>query len=69
MTLLDSSDKIAIIDQHLRNLEYAKYNIEISLIEENAVTVPDEEALNGLNERLAQVDLKISALNAEKASL
>jgi len=69
MTLLDTSDKIAIIDQHLKNLEYSKYNIEISLVEENAVTSPDSEAISALNERLTQVGLKISALNAEKASL
>lgn len=69
MTLLDSSDKIAIIDQHLRNLEYSRYNIQVSLIEENAVSVPNTEAVEAFNERLEQIDLKISALNAEKESL
>lgn len=69
MTLLDASDKIAIIDQHLRNLEYSKYNIEVSLIEENAVSSPDTEAVAALNERLSQVNSKISALNTEKESL
>jgi predicted nucleic acid-binding Zn-ribbon protein len=69
MTTLSNEDKTSIINQHKKNVEYSKYNLEVSIIEENAVTSPDQEAIASLNEKISDLDKKLTALNAELASL
>ena len=69
MTMLTNEDKISIINQHKRNIEYSKYNLQVSLIEENAVTSPDQDAIDSLNDKIVEVNKKITALDAEIASL
>lgn len=69
MTTISKEDKIAIIDQHKKNIEYNKYNLEVSLIEENAVSAPNQEAISSLNDQIDDLNNKISALDAEIASL
>jgi len=69
MTTLSNEDKTSIINQHKKNVEYSKYNLEVSIIEENAVTSPDQEAIASLNEKISDLDKKLTALNAELDSL
>jgi hypothetical protein len=69
MTTLSNEDKIAIINQHKRNVEYSKYNLQVSLVEENAVSVPNAEAISSLNNQISDLDSKLSALDAEVDSL
>ena len=64
-TLLSNEEKTGIINQHLKNLHYNKFNIEMSIIEENAKTTPETEALANLNTQLADLDSRIEALDAE----
>lgn len=69
MTTLTNEDKISIINQHKKNVEYSKYNLEVSIIAENAVTSPDQEAIASLNEKISDLNKKITALNSEIDSL
>lgn len=69
MTTLTNEDKISIINQHKRNIEYAKYGYEISLIAENAVASPNQAAINSINDQIADANSKLAALDAEIASL
>lgn len=69
MTTLSNEEKISIINQHKKNVEYSKYNLQISLIEENAVTSPDQDAIDSLNDKIVEINKKITALDAEIASL
>ena len=69
MTTLSNEDKLGIVDQHIKNVEYSKYNLELSIIEENAVATPNAEAIASLNTQIAQVNAKLQALATEKASL
>lgn len=69
MTTLSNEDKIAIVNQHKRNIEYSKYNLQVSLIEENAISNPDQTAITDLNSKIAELDNKLDALDAEIASL
>jgi type I restriction-modification system DNA methylase subunit len=69
MTTLSNEDKIAIVNQHKRNIEYSKYNLQVSLIEENAISNPDQTAIADLNSKIAELDNKLDALDAEIASL
>ena len=64
-TLLSNEEKAGIINQHLKNLHYNKFNIEISIVEENAKTTPESEALANLNTQLADFNSRIEALEAE----
>ena len=68
-TLLSNEEKAGIINQHLKNLHYNKFNIEISIVEENAKVTPEAEALTNLNTQLADFDSRIEALDAELAKL
>jgi len=69
MTTLSNEDKIAIINSHKKNIEFNKYNIQISIIEENAVSSPNEETIESLNNQINEYNDKLSALDAELASL
>lgn len=65
MTTLSNEDKISIIIQHKRNVEYSKYNAQLSLIEENAITSPNQETIKTLNDQILEFDKKIAALDKE----
>jgi hypothetical protein len=63
--LLSNEEKTGIINQHLRNLHYSKFNIEISLVQENARVQKETETIVSLNAELADVETRITALEAE----
>ena len=66
---LSNVEKISIVNQHKRAIEYSKYNLTISLIEENAVLNKDQDAIDSLTAKLADHNSKLSALDAEIDSL
>lgn len=66
---LTKEEKIAIIGQHIKNLENSKYNLELSIVEESAITSPNLASLSNLNDQIANIVTKISALNSEKTKL
>ena len=66
---LTPEDKIGVVSQHLKNIQYRKYNIELSLIEENALTSPDSARIAELNADMALVITQESALLTELESL
>lgn len=69
MTTLSNEDKIAIINQHKRSVEYSKYGVELSILEENAITSPNSQTIASLNNELTDLNSKLSALDAEIAAL
>ena len=48
-TILTNEEKAAIVNQHIKNLEYSIYNLDISVIEEEAVSTPDSNKISALN--------------------
>lgn len=62
---LAKDDKIQIISQHIKNLEYNAYNLEMSLLEENSATQKDESTISSLNEQMDNIDAKVIALQSE----
>ena len=64
-TLLSNEEKAGIINQHLKNLHYNKFNLEISVVEENAKVTPETAALANFNTQIADFDSRIEALDAE----
>jgi len=50
--VLTNEEKSVIISQHIKNVDYSIYNVELSLIEENAVSSPDADKISSLNDQL-----------------
>jgi TolA-binding protein len=67
--VLTNEEKIAIADQHLKNLELNAYNVTLSLITENSVTEPNEVTVKLLEEQLSDLNTKIESVNVEKNKL
>jgi hypothetical protein len=66
---LTNEEKTSIVNSHLKNLVYNKYNLTISVIEENAKTSPNSDTLSSLNSQISEIDDQMAALQAELASL
>jgi hypothetical protein len=66
---LTKQEKIDIINQHLKNLEYSKYNSEISLVEESAAIEPQPILIDEINRQIDNINAKTSALLSEIESL
>ena len=67
MTTLTNEEKAAIVNQHIKNLEYSKFNLELSLVEENAVASSD--SIVSLESQLTELGLKKTALLEELAKV
>jgi hypothetical protein len=66
---LTNEQKTDIVNQHLRSLEYSIYNIQLSVIEEESRTTPEESMLQSLNASLTDLNAKKTALLNELASI
>lgn len=62
-------EKIHMIKNFIKNLSYSRYNIELSLIAENAVENPNENNIVSFNIQIEEIDDKIEALQNELAQL
>jgi hypothetical protein len=68
-TTLTNEEKIAIVSQHLKNVEYSLYNLALSLIEENSVSSTDADKISSLNSQIADFNLQKTALTTELSTL
>lgn len=66
---LTNDEKKLILSQHIKNVKTNIYNLELSLIAENALTSPDQSILNNLNSQISKEQLKKEALLQEYATL
>jgi hypothetical protein len=66
---LSVQEKIAIIDQHLKSIEYSLYNNELDLIEANAATPVDASVVSSIESKISATTGKKNALLAAKADL
>ena len=69
MTTIEPSDQLAILNSHFKNLDFNEYNLQVSIIEENAKSTPNAEALDLINRQLADVAKQKTALQTEIASV
>jgi hypothetical protein len=67
--MLSVEDKSHIIRQFIRNLAYSRYNIEVSLIAEVAVSNPNQNNIDSFTIQLEEIDEKISALESELTTI
>ena len=66
---LTNEDKIGVITSHIKNLQFNKYNAEITLVEENALASPSADTIARANSTIANADLQIAALEAQITAL
>jgi hypothetical protein len=66
---LTNEEKASIIEQHLKNLEYNRYNLEISMIEITSATFPKNESVENLQAEIDSIASQQAALTSELASL
>jgi hypothetical protein len=66
---LTNEDKLSIIDQHIRSVEYSIFGAELDLIEANAVSAPDGPVISGIENRIEDLNSRKTALAVERAKL
>ena len=70
MTLtLTNEEKAAVVTQHIKNVEYSIYNLELSVIEENAVSSPDAGKISSLADQITDLSAQKTALTTELSLL
>lgn len=68
-TELTNEEKIGIINQHIKSLNYNKYNLNITMLELNAISSPNQATINEIVLQISDLDDKISVLETEKTTL
>jgi hypothetical protein len=62
-------EKKHMINNFIKNLSYNRYNLEISLLAENAIDNPSQSNISSFNLQIEEIDDKILALKSELAEL
>jgi hypothetical protein len=66
---LTVDEKISIIDQHIKQMQYSIYGSELDLIEANAIVDVDETVITSITNRISTATAKKDALVLTRASL
>ena len=67
--MLTKEEKIQIIESHKRNLDYTRYNLEVSLLEENARTKVNQVVVDTIQDQINEIDSQKATLDAEIVSV
>lgn len=67
--ILSNEEKAMSVRSKIKNIQYVKYNTELDIIEESAVSSPDQNKLAELNNRILDLESKELALRAELETL
>lgn len=62
---LTSLEKMQLIKSHIKNLQHVKYNLELSILAEQAVDVPNETSIIGYQMQIEDAVDKENALTQE----
>jgi hypothetical protein len=68
-TTLTNEEKLSIVNQHIKSVDYSLYGHELDLIQANAASSPDAAQVSAINARMAEANAKKAALFTEKNSL
>ncbi len=66
---LSNEEKINIVNQHIKSIDYNLYGYELDLIQANAGSTPDAAQIAAINSRISEANAKKTALVSEKDSL
>lgn len=62
---LSNEEKAQIIRSHIKNIQHSRYNIELSILAENSIDVPNESLIIGYQMQLDDMNDKQQALEQE----
>lgn len=66
---LTTEEKTGIIEQHLKNIAFSEYNLDLSLTAEQALQNPSSSTILSLNSQKDDLQAQKDALLAELESL
>ena len=66
---LTAEEKISVINTHIKNINYNKFNAELVIIEENASSSPDATKISDANASITEAQAQIAALEAQIEAL
>jgi len=66
---LTADEKIAVINSHIKNINYNKFNAELVIVEENASAQPSTTKISDANAIIAEANAQITALEAQITAL
>ena len=69
MTLLTNADKLNIVNQHIKSIDFQVYNLQLDLIEANAESPVNSETVSTLTGRINVLNAKRTALELEAEPL
>ena len=62
---LSAKDKITVINQHLRNLWFTKYNYEIGILESSVSDKVDQKQIESDKLKMSEIERKCAILEKE----
>jgi len=68
-TLLTNADKLSVVNQHIKGIDFQLYNLELDLLEANAEVTPNAENISSINGRVTSLNAKRAVLAAEALEL
>jgi hypothetical protein len=68
-TMLTNEEKLNVVNQHIKSIDYNLYGHSLDLIQANAVASPDAGQITAINARIAEANAVKAALVTEKNSL
>jgi hypothetical protein len=68
-SLVTNEEKLTVINDRIKTLQYFLFEAELSLVEENAGSSPRADKIADINDQISDLQSKISAMQAEKALL
>ena len=66
---ITNEEKIDVINTRIRTLKIGRYNLEVSLIEENSLDEPSEATRSLLTQEIANTNKRIETLELELTKL
>lgn len=66
-SFVTDEEKLTVINDRIKTLQFFLFEAELSLTEENAGSSPSPEKISIINEQIADLESKIAAMKAEKA--
>lgn len=69
LATISKEDKLSLIDARVRGVKTDKFNAELSIIEQNALEVPEESVVASANKTIAGATAQITALEAQYTSI
>lgn len=67
--ILSKEERTQIVNSRKKNLAMNQYNLDLTVIEENAKATPDQESLTSINAQILVIDNQLAALDAELQSI